>query len=58
VYDALERAGIAAHLKTPVGSRGMHIMGIWPLVTFVSARDEANSRRSFYWMNGCRIHGI
>jgi Winged helix DNA-binding domain len=26
VYDTLERAGIAAHLKTPVGSRGMHII--------------------------------
>jgi Winged helix DNA-binding domain len=44
VYDALERAGIAAHLKTPVGSRGMHIIGIWPWkVSFVSARDEANT---------------
>jgi hypothetical protein len=47
VYDALERAGIAAHLKTPVGSRGMHIIGHLALEGFICFGPRRGKQPTF-----------
>ena len=47
LYDTLEREGIAAHLKTPVGSRGMHIIGHLALDGFVCFGPRRGKQPTF-----------
>jgi hypothetical protein len=47
VYDTLERADIAAHLKTPVGSRGMHIIGHLALEGFICFGPRRGKQPTF-----------
>ena len=47
VYDTLEQAGIAARRKTPVGSRGMHIMGRLALEGFICFGPRRGKQPTF-----------